>query len=85
MKVYKIFKSNCPLRIQMSDNEQAAAIQCRGEDGVPFYWLPVSPELARMLILEHRMKITYELPDTPKDQIIEEDPDPHDRAVPPAS
>jgi len=70
MKVYWIPKSNCPLRIQMSDNEQAAAIQCRGEDGVPFYWLPISPELAKMIILEHRMKLAMELPDTPESQII---------------
>jgi hypothetical protein len=54
----------------MSDDEQAAAIQCRGEDDVPFYWLPVSIELARMLILEHGMKVVYELPDTPDAQIL---------------
>lgn len=69
MKVYRIPNSNCPLRIQMSDNEMAAAIQCRGEDDVPFYWLPVSSEIARMLILEHRMKMIFELPDTPEHQI----------------
>lgn len=53
----------------MSDNEQAAAIQCRGEDNVPFYWLSISIEIARMLVLEHRMKVTYELPDTPEAQV----------------
>ena len=70
MKVYRIFKSNCPLRIQMSDDGVVAAIQCRGEDDVPFYWLPISPQLARQFILEHRMKVTYELPDTPEAQIL---------------
>lgn len=70
MKVYYIPKSNCPLRVQMSDNELAAAIQCRGEDNVPFYWLPVSRELAKMLILEHQMKIALELPDTPEGTIL---------------
>jgi hypothetical protein len=74
LKIYQIPKSNCPLRVQMSDNEVAAAIQCRGEDNVPFYWLPVSTELARMLILEHGMKLIYELPDTPQVQIRPEDP-----------
>jgi hypothetical protein len=69
MRVYAIQKSNCPLRVQMSDNEVAAAIQCRGEDGVPFYWLPVSTELAKMLIIEHQMKMIFELPDTPQSQI----------------
>lgn len=54
----------------MSDNELTAAIQCRGEDDVPFYWLPVSTEVARMLIIEHQMKVVYELPDTPKDQVL---------------
>lgn len=70
MKVYQIPGSRCPLRIQMSDNELTAAIQCRGEDDVPFYWLPVSTEVARMLIIEHQMKVVYELPDTPKDQVL---------------
>ena len=70
MRVYHIPRSNCPLRIQMSDNELAAAIQCRGEDGVPFYWLPVSSELAKMIILEHRMKLVMELPDTPEGMIL---------------
>jgi hypothetical protein len=70
LKVYRIPKSPCPLRVQMSDDEQAAAIQCRGEDDVPFYWLPVSTELARMMILEHGMKVIFELPDTPDAQIL---------------
>jgi len=54
----------------MSDDEQVAAIQCRGEDDVPFYWLPISIELARMIVLEHGMKVVYELPDTPESQVL---------------
>jgi hypothetical protein len=69
MKVYWIPNSKCPLRIQVSDDEVAAAIQCRGEDDVPFYWLTISVELARTIILDHGMKIIYELPDTPEGQI----------------
>lgn len=69
MKIYRIHKSPCPFRIQMSDDEQVAAIQFRGEDDVPFYWLPISIELARMIVLEHGMKVVYELPDTPESQI----------------
>lgn len=69
MKVYQIPKSPCPIRIQMSDDEQAAAIQCRGEDNVPFYWLSISIELAKGIIEESGMKIVYELPDTPESQI----------------
>jgi hypothetical protein len=69
LKVYQIPGSRCPLRIQMSDDEQVAAIQCRGEDDVPFYWLPLSAEVAKMIVLEHRMKPVFELPDTPECQI----------------
>lgn len=54
----------------MSDDEQAAMIQCRGEDNVPFYWLPVSIEIARMIVIEHGMRVVYELPDSPESQII---------------
>jgi hypothetical protein len=69
VKVYQIPNSPCPLRIQTSDDGQAASIQCRGEDDVPFYWLPISIEVAQMIVLEHQMKIVYELPDTPEAQI----------------
>lgn len=70
MKVYRIpSKPLCPLRVQISDNEVAAAIQCRDQDDVPFYWLPVSPELANLIIKEFNMKVGFHLPDNPKDQI----------------
>lgn len=71
MKVYHIpGKSTCPLRVQTSDDLVAAAIQVRDPDGAPFYWLIISPQLARLLIEEHGMKVAFELPDTPADQLI---------------
>ena len=69
MKVYAIPKSACPLRVQISDDEQAAVLQFRDEQDVPFYWLSVSVEVARILILEHQMKQVFDLPDTPESQI----------------
>lgn len=70
MKVYHIpGKPSCPLRVQTSDDLVAAAIQVRDPEGCPFYWLAITPELARLLIEEHGMKVVYELPDTPADQV----------------
>jgi hypothetical protein len=71
VKVYHIpGKASCPLRVQMSDDGVVAAIQVRDEEGCPFYWLLVSPEVARLLIEEHSMKVVYELPDGPADQVL---------------
>ncbi len=70
MKVYHIpSRPSCPLRIQMSDDELVAAIQVRDENGFAFYWLLVAPDTARAIIKENGMKVAFELPDTPEDQI----------------
>jgi hypothetical protein len=71
MKVFYVpNKPRCPLRVQMSDDGQVAAIQVRDEQGYAFYWLLITPELARQLILETGMKVVLELPDTPGGMII---------------
>jgi hypothetical protein len=72
VKVYHIpSKPSCPLRIQMSDDELVAAIQVRDEGGYAFYWLLVAPDTARAIIKENGMRVVYELPDTPEEQITE--------------
>lgn len=64
MKVYWVpSKPTCPLRVQMSDDGLVAALQVRDEEGFPFYWLLVTPQLARMLIDEQGMKVILDLPD----------------------
>lgn len=64
MKVYHIpSRPACPMRLQMSDDGLVAAIQFRDEQGFPFYWLLVSPEVARLLIQEQGMKVVMDLPD----------------------
>lgn len=73
MKVYAIARSNCPLRIQVSDDEIVACLQFRGEDGSPFYWKLVSIDTARRLIYEFQMTVSFELPDTPDEQIVKEE------------
>ncbi len=70
MKVYHIpSKPACPIRIQMSDNEEVAAIQVRDEQGYAFYWVLISPELASKMVEELEMKLAYALPDTPDHQV----------------
>lgn len=70
MKVFHVtVKPHCPFRIQMSDDELVAAMQFRDTDGVPFYWMLITPELARRLIEEFGMTVAFTLPDTPDAQV----------------
>lgn len=70
LKVYHIPKSNCPLRIQVSDDEIVYCLQFRSEDGVPFYWKLVTPDTAKRMIYEFQMVVAFSLPDTPDGQVI---------------
>jgi hypothetical protein len=70
LKVYAIPKSNCPLRIQISDDEIVACLQFRDERGDPFYWKLVSIDTAKRIIYEFQMTVAFTLPDTPEEQII---------------
>jgi len=72
LKVYHIPKSNCPLRIQVSDDEIVACLQFRDERGDPFYWKNVSIDTAKLLIYEFQMVVAFHLPDTPEAQILPE-------------
>jgi hypothetical protein len=74
VKVYHIPRSNCPLRIQVSDDEIVYCLQFLGEDRYPFYWKLVTPDTAKRLIYEYQMTVAFTLPDTPEDQIIHEGP-----------
>lgn len=70
MKVFHVTaKPHCPIRVQMSDDELVAAMQFRDTDGVPFYWLLISPDLARQIIQELGMSVAFRLPDTPDSQV----------------
>jgi len=53
----------------MSDDALVCAIQVRDEQGYAFYWLLISPELAKRMIEEQGMRVLYTLPDTPEAQI----------------
>jgi hypothetical protein len=71
VKVYHIPRSNCPLRIQISDDEIVSCLQFRDERGDPFYWKIVSIDTAKKLIYEFQMVVCMTLPDTPEAQILE--------------
>jgi hypothetical protein len=70
LKVYAIKGSNCPLRIQISDDEIVACLQFRDERGDPFYWKLVSIDAAKRLIYEFQMTVAFTLPDTPEETIL---------------
>ncbi len=71
MKVYHVpHKLLCPLRVQMSDDRIVSTLQIRNEEGYPFYWELISTETADRLIVDLKMEVLLELPDTPEEQML---------------